>query len=95
MGTEPVEADIPVERSDLFLETQEVFHIYDYLPAKWEGMSGTYLGKDISLLPMLFEQFNCSYSERMYAFMIIPIIDKYVSEDITRKQKSLAKSKGK
>jgi hypothetical protein len=52
MNSEPLESEIPVSREDLTLETQEVFSIYDKLPARWEGMSGTYLGKDLSLLPV-------------------------------------------
>lgn len=94
MGREPLEKEIPIDRSDLYLETQDVFNLYDYLPARWEGFSGTYLGKDLSLLKLLFEHFQFDRPMKQYTFSIIPIIDSYVTQDINRKQKAASK-KGK
>ena len=92
LGTEPKEEEIPIQREDFYLETQIVFDLYDKLPSKWEGFSGHYLGKDLLLLPVLFEEFEIEKYIRKYAWQIIPTIDAYVAEDIAKKIKS--KSKG-
>lgn len=92
--TEPDEDEIPIAREDLSYETQVVFNIYDKLPAKWEGFAGVYLGKELLLLPILFKEFNIERPIQKYAWTIIPIIDAYVAEDISRKIKAKSKQKG-
>ena len=47
LGTEPIDDDIPIEVDDLPELVQKALHIYSYLPDAWEGMSGTYMGKDL------------------------------------------------
>jgi len=48
LGTEPGEDEIPPSMEDFPYEAQEAFDIYNLLGDKWEGMSGTYMGKDMS-----------------------------------------------
>jgi len=91
MGSEPLEEEMPAERGDLYIETQMVLNLYDKLPAKWEGMSGSYLGKDLLLLPILCEEFDIEDCIRKYAWNIIPIIDSYVAQDIAEKIKRQSK----
>ena len=92
LGSEPDPNEMPIERSDLTEETQMVLNIYDLLPAKWEGFSGQYLGKDLMLLPVLFDEFDTIKYIRKYAWNIIPVIDSFVAQDIAQKMKR--KSKG-
>ena len=94
MGSEPLEEEIPCSREDLTLDTQLIFNIYDKLPAKWEGFSGQYLGKDLLLLDTLFKHYKLEEYEESYAWDIIPIIDSFVAEDIARKIKSKTKVAG-
>lgn len=91
MGSEPVEEEMPVGREDLTLDSQMVFSIYDKLPARWEGFSGQYLGKELSLLDSLFDHYKLDKYERNYAWDIIPIIDSFVAEDIAKKMKAKTK----
>lgn len=91
LGTKPDPEEIPVERGDLALETQEVFNLFDILPANWEGMSGNYLGKDLQLLPVLFDEFDIDRPVRLYAWSIIPYIDSLIAEDIAEKIKAKTK----
>lgn len=58
LGSEPVEEDIPVEFADLPDEVQQSLEVYSYLPDRWEGMSGTFLGKDYSIVFDLFNTFD-------------------------------------
>lgn len=91
LNTVPDPTEMPVEREDLFFETQEVLSYFDKLPAKWEGFSGQYLGKDLSLLPILFDEFNVDKCIRRYCWDIIPIIDSFIAEDIADKIKAKSK----
>lgn len=91
LGSEPVEEEIPCTREDLAVETQMVLNLYDKLQANWEGMSGQYLGKNLMLLPTLFDEFEFDVSMRKYAWFIIPIMDAYVAEDIAKKIKAKSK----
>lgn len=87
LGTEPDYSQLPIERTDLAEETQIIFDIYDKLPAKWEGFSGHYLGKELLLLPVLFDEFETENYLRKYAWNIIPVIDNFVADDIAKKIK--------
>jgi hypothetical protein len=92
LGSEPLDEEIPIERSDLYTETQLVLDLYDKLQAKWEGMSGQFLGKELMLLPVLFKEYKTPKYLRQYAWDIIPFIDNFVAEDVAAKIKR--KSKG-
>lgn len=92
LNTEPDEEQVPIDRSDLYIETQMVLDIYDKLPSRWEGMSGQYLGKELMLLPILFDEYDTENYIRRYAWDIIPIIDNFVAKDVAEQIK--ARSKG-
>ena len=48
MGWEPKEEDLPQDGSNLSLECQQALTVLNSLPDMWEGMNGTWLGKDYS-----------------------------------------------
>lgn len=91
LGNEPLEEEIPYSRDDLTYDTQLIFSIYDKLPAKWEGFSGQYLGKDLVLLGTLTKHYELDKATTNYAWEIIPVIDSFVAEDIARKIKTKTK----
>ena len=93
LGNEPNLDEVPVDREDLTLDSQLVFQLYDKLPARWEGFSGQYMGKDLSLLPVLFDQFNVDIPTKLYTWELIPFIDNLVAEDISKKIKAKSKVK--
>ena len=58
LGKEVKEDEVPVEISDLPLSFQTYIAVFSYLPDKWDGMSGTYLGKDLSPLDTILDIFD-------------------------------------
>jgi hypothetical protein len=55
LGNEPIPEEIPAEYEDFPYTVQEAIQIFSILPDNWEGMSGTYMGKDYSILPYLMD----------------------------------------
>jgi len=98
MGIEPKESDLPMEIDSLTVESQLALEIYRYLPDRWEGMSGSYLGKDLNILPFLFKQYKVEEDESSHIFFLIQYIDGCVAKRMQVKreqseQLSEAKSK--
>lgn len=82
---------MPVERSDLSYETQQVFRLYDYLKSEWDTMNGIYMGKDLTLFPYFCEELDFQPYLKKYALSLIPYIDNIVASEINRKMKQKRK----
>lgn len=93
LGTEPVEDEIPPEMGDLSIQTQEALDIFDYLPDKWNDFSGSYVGKDLSSLFIIFDLLGTCDGDKLLIYRLLSIIiserissvgDKIKREAITR-----------
>ena len=88
LGSEPQESDIPVELSDFPDEVQTAFQVYQVLQDHWEGMSGTFLGKDYSIAFELFATYEIAHnSDKQLLLRIMSITDGIRSRIIVDKQK--------
>lgn len=94
MGTQPQEADIPVELSDFPDEVQTAFQVYHVLQDHWEGMSGTYMGKNLTGLGEVLEVYEVEKSDRKLILELINLIDRerMVQYEAKRKQEEDLKS---
>ena len=55
LGQEPDPNKMPPSRGELPYEVQIAFSIHDMLPDRWDGMSGSYFGKDLSALGTIID----------------------------------------
>ncbi len=62
-------AKMPLEISDFPEEVQEAFFIYSFLEDRWEGMSGSYMGKDWSSVETYLNLFQISEKRVVLTFM--------------------------
>lgn len=87
LGTDPVDDEIPLELSDFPELVQQVFNIYQMLADNWDTMSGTYLGKDYSLVFRLLEVYGitCNH-EQLIAFDILKSLDSTRKSIISEKK---------
>lgn len=96
LGTEPKEEDIPVEITDFPSEIQEVLAIFNYLPDRWDSMSGTYFGKDFSVLPILLDIHNMELDSFIFMYLKVSessLINIYSEEaKVRRKSKKANKA---
>ena len=100
LGQEPDPKRMPLETSSFPVEVQVAFFVFDFLPDRWEGMSGTYLGKDWSSANFLFELYEIEEPKVITYFMKLyeNILMNYRAEEAEKKRKAeerKAKSGGK
>jgi len=95
MGTEPDESQIPVEQDDFPDEVQQAFQIYYVLRDVWEGMSGTYMGKDYSTIFEFFRLYHIDPQDQLLTLGYIRQIDSVRSEIFAEKQKAREASRPK
>lgn len=87
LGNEPIPSEIPVEYADFPYEVQEAMNIFSILPDVWDGMSGTYMGKDYSLLPYLFDEIF-EVTDKKQTMQLLLMVAKIVAEHHSEAQKA-------
>lgn len=96
MGWEPKEEDIPKDPSDLSYDSQLALIVFNSLPDNWEGMSGTWMGKDYSGLLALLDIYEVEDRRRVFELLKICEAEAAKYYALKRKeQESLAKAKAK
>lgn len=87
---EPDPEKMPLDSSDFPEEVQVAFFMFSLLPDKWDGMSGTYLGKDWSSLEILFSLHNIDEPRETFFFMKMyeGLLVKNRAEEADRKRKA-------
>lgn len=86
MGHEPDPERIPADFNEFPYLIQEVMQIYNILPGNWEGMSGTYMGKDYTLLPYLINEIY-EIEDKKLVMRFLLFIDNIISKQYSEKQK--------
>ena len=66
-------------------EVQVAFLLHDLLPDRWDGMSGSYFGKDMSALDLLLETWEVD--DKKTTIFFIKKIEAYNSRQINEKLK--------
>ena len=81
---------MPIEENMFPIEVQLAFLVHSFLPERWDGMSGSYLGKDWSALESILNTYNIE--DRPQVTFFLKYIDVYNSQrintEIERKRKS-------
>lgn len=95
LGEEPDPEKMPPDRGEFPREVQEAFLIHDILPDRWEGMSGSYLGKDYSSLSCMLDIYDIADKKLCVLFLkhIEARNSQTINKDLERKRKS-SKNKG-
>jgi len=83
LGKEPDPNKMPMNFGNFPYEVQLAFLIYDHLPDRWEGMSGSYLGKEWGAIGALLDAYNIE--ERQIIVFFIKAIDIINSKVINKR----------
>jgi hypothetical protein len=84
LGTEPSIEEIPLEYTDFPPALQIVLELFGFLPDRWEGMSGTYMGKDYTLFPYLAEIYGVE--DPKFTLLMLSVLEKEYSKVINKEQ---------
>jgi hypothetical protein len=82
LGTEPIEAEIPVDFNDLVLELQEALKIYNTLQDNWDYMGGNYIGKNLTGFKDIMEMYGVQDCDRLMMYELILEIDRLRAKQI-------------
>ena len=82
MGWEPKEEELPQDGTNLSLECQQALTILNALPDNWEGMNGTWLGKDYSGLSAVMDIYEVESRREVFELLkeAESILDKYYAQ---------------
>ena len=69
LGEEPDPEKMPLSHSEFPIEVQVAFFVFDLLSDVWEGMSGTYMGKDWGHCSQLFDLWEVDDQKTVMYFM--------------------------
>jgi len=89
MGSEPIDSEIPVSIASLPEDLQLAFVLYYKIPDRWDGMSGTYLGKDLGCFKAIADIMEIDNIK--VSLDLILLIDSVRSEILAEKQKNKTK----
>jgi hypothetical protein len=92
MGWEIDEDQLPKDPSDLPVEAQHALVLLNALPDNWDGMSGSWLGKDYSGLGTIMDIYEIS--DRKTVFELLKVAETEMSKyysDKAKQRESLAK----
>lgn len=89
MGNEPIPEEVPRDYSDLPYEVQVALDLYSYLPDIFGDMSGSFIGKDLSILPFLFDTFEVINKKSVLEWIktITNLQRSEIAKQLKRKQK--------
>ena len=84
MGKEVDPDKMPLEDHRFPLEVQEAIAIHAFLPDRWDGASGSYMGKDWSPITELLDSFNVQ-ENRNQVIYFTKIIDRFHTNELNEK----------
>jgi hypothetical protein len=96
MGWEPNEDEMPKDPSVFSLEVQQALILFRALPDKWEGFSGTWMGKEYAGLMDIMNIYQIEDKKKVFELLKVAEheAEKYYSQK-KKEQESLAKAKAK
>jgi hypothetical protein len=87
---------MPLSQSDFPSEVQVAFFMYSLLSDVWDGMSGTYMGKDWSSASFMFKTYEIENPKETLYFM--KLIEQqnmaYKAEEAERRRKAEQRKAG-
>jgi len=90
LGQEPDPARMPVSLDVFPEEVQWAFIIFNHLPDRWEGMSGSYLGKDWAPIDFFLDLFEVDDKKVVVFFVskIESLYSKHMADKIEKQRKA-------
>jgi hypothetical protein len=90
LGEEPDPEKMPLDTSDFPEEVQVAFFVFNMLSDVWDGMSGSYMGKNWVDAEFIFKVHNISNPQQVlyFAKLYERIVMNYRAEEADKKRKA-------
>lgn len=85
LGGEPNINELPIELSDMPIEVELAYNVYNLLPDKIDSFNGVYYGKELDKAPLMLEFLEIQSKKDV--FKLIIIIDSLEKEETNRRKK--------
>jgi len=81
---------MPLDPSEFPVEVQVAFFVFELLEDRWEGMSGSYMGKDWGSVEYLFKLYSIQDQKTVYYLMKLweGVLVEYRATKADRKRKA-------
>lgn len=89
-GIEPDPAEMPLTMKAFPFEVQMAFFIHNLLPDRWDGMSGSYFGKDMASLGALLDIYEVE--DKKNTVFWVKQIEAHNTEKINKKLEAKRKA---
>ena len=88
MGWEIKQEDLPKDPSELPHDAQQALILVNSLPDIWEGMSGTWMGKDYSGLTAIMDIYDISNRKTVFELLKVAEneLSKYYSDKANQRE---------
>ena len=89
LGKEPDEDKMPIDDGDFPYEVQLAFLLHSVLPDRWDGSSGSYMGKDWSAVGSLLDIYQIENKKTVTFFLknVDILTSNQINVEIERKRK--------
>lgn len=96
LGKTPDYNKMPIDDRDFPYEVQLAFFIHSLMPDRWEGMSGSYLGKDWGSLGALYDIHNIEDKRTVTFFLknVDILVTNQINKEVTKKHKQEERKAG-
>ena len=96
LGKTPDPNKMPMSSGNFPYEVQLAFLIYELLPDRWEGMSGSYLGKDWGALGALYDIHNIEDKRTVTFFLknVDILVTNQINKEVEKQHKQTERKSG-
>ena len=96
LGKEPDYNKMPIDDKDFPYEVQLAFFIHSLMPDRWEGMSGSYLGKDWGALGALYDIHNIEDKRTVTFFLknVDILVTNQINKEVEKQHKQIERKSG-
>ena len=96
LGKIPDYNKMPIDDKDFPYEVQLAFFIHSLMPDRWEGMSGSYLGKDWGALGALYDIHNIEDKRTVTFFLknVDILVTNQINKEVEKQHKQIERKGG-
>lgn len=92
MGTNPEKGDIPIDYDDLSFQSKKGLELFDLLPDLWDGMQGTYQGKNLNNIEFFLKILDIDKSSWLIITRLLTTIISFRVKSVNDTMKNKAKA---